>query len=152
MGILAIIGPAFLQLSPELRAEVITAANKERVANAAAQQRWLAAEFARWGRAMPGVYKHRCWECESIFYATRPYARYCSNPCGKKAAIARRDRRRQLAREHVCAQCNQPFTARSDAKFCGDRCRQRHHRSVLELVPEPVSVTESVKICANQHP
>jgi hypothetical protein len=60
-----------------------------------------------------------------------PYRwRCCCEECFRKATMRRANERRRLrGREKVCAVCGEIFVpGKSNAKTCGDRCRQQSHR------------------------
>jgi predicted nucleic acid-binding Zn ribbon protein len=70
-----------------------------------------------------------CCICGTAVGWVHPEA-VCSPDCYRQLRLRRR---RVTHAERTCAACGEAFTpSRVDARYCGDRCRQRAHRSVGE--------------------
>ena len=98
-------------------------------------QALLRERYERGRMNFQGVKQLHCAVCAGEFfvrYAGRFHtALYCSRKCRLAARTARRLARRQTPR--ACEHCNAPFVAkRSDARFCGDACRQAAHRAATK--------------------
>ena len=80
-----------------------------------------------------GVAKLPCAQCGTSFFCrAESYhhgRRYCSARCTNDANIARRDLRRQAARDKTCPVCGTHFRAeRKDRVYCSDACKQKQSR------------------------
>jgi hypothetical protein len=70
-------------------------------------------------------YEHWCLRCRRFFYGG-VRRRYCSDECGELERRSRRDRCVDRV-QHRC-ECGVTFTARADAQYCSNACRQRAYR------------------------
>jgi predicted nucleic acid-binding Zn ribbon protein len=78
------------------------------------------------GGSQTTVTGSKCVICGTSVAWYHPQA-VCSPSCYREL---RNQRRRVQHTERPCAECGEPFTpARSDARTCSDRCRQRAHRA-----------------------
>ena len=80
-----------------------------------------------------GVAKLFCAHCGTPFYCDagsyHKGRKYCSARCTNDAYIARRDVRRQAARDKTCPVCGTRFRAeRKDRAYCSDACKQKQYR------------------------
>lgn len=90
----------------------------------AKQRKYWRWPWARSGRPM-AEYHHRCTRCRRPFYGALK-RRYCSHDCGELERRSRRDRTVDRV-QHRC-ECGVTFTARADARYHSNACRQRAYR------------------------
>lgn len=79
------------------------------------------------------VYTLSCHYCGDKFETTDIRRKYCCDWCKRKNYTKRRKRINEKRHEALlnkrrCLNCGGLFEGRAGAKFCGDTCRQAHHR------------------------
>lgn len=132
--------------TPEARAAAFAHLNERMAEKRAKRKARLEAEHARYGDGHM-CYKRKCQNCGGSFISERRVARNCSRRCASKIALQRRNKRRQVARNRACQQCATPFIARTDAKFCSSKCRQRNYRqNKRNFAPHPICNTHPVSV------
>jgi hypothetical protein len=84
------------------------------------------------------IRNERCRDCGRNWYELREaslggfsqmrrWRAYCHSCAWPRERAYQRDRRRRDPAEHRC-ECGQSFTAREDARYCSNACRQRAYR------------------------